>query len=45
MYFPRELASQIHCYMTGLGPNPEDVEAAPHPSPAKRIYPVTYSNE
>ena len=21
VYFPRELANQIHCYMTGLGPN------------------------
>ena len=21
-YFPRVLATQIHCYMTGLGPNP-----------------------
>ena len=21
VYFPRELTSQIHCYMTGLDPN------------------------
>ena len=48
MYFPRELASQIHCYMTGLGPNPSidpgDAEVPLLPPPAKYNHPGTYSN-
>ena len=48
VYFPQELANQINCCITGLGPNhsitPGDGEAAlPHPT-SKPIHHMTYSN-
>ena len=46
VYFPRESASQIHCYMTRLDPNPSinpgDAVAALPPPPAKPRHPISY---